>query len=78
LKREKKKAVEEEEEPEHKNKYTLERKWLKVERPRGKFQREFVLPLETIGSQASARFENGLLTVVIPKHESVVQTVSIM
>lgn len=41
--------------------------WLRRERPRGNFQRKLQLPTEVQGNRIAANFENGLLTVTVPK-----------
>ncbi len=43
----------------------------RVERSWGKFQREFALPSEVDPERVDARFKNGVLTVTLPKTESV-------
>ena len=42
-------------------------KWLHVERRFGKLERRFSLPQELDGTRAEARFEDGVLTLTLPK-----------
>lgn len=44
-----------------------ERHYVLRERPRGIFHREVAFPEPVVGSQVEARFENGVLTVKVPK-----------
>ena len=41
----------------------------RVERPRGVFYRRFVLPEEVQGEHITARGNNGVIEIVIPKHD---------
>jgi HSP20 family protein len=41
--------------------------WLHVERRFGKLERRFSLPQELDGARADARFEDGVLTLTLPK-----------
>ena len=43
--------------------------WLRVERVHGTFSRSFVLPAIVDGSRVEAKYENGVLTVVLPKRD---------
>lgn len=43
--------------------------WLRQERPHGNWIRRLQLPDQVLGDQISADFENGLLTVTVPKAE---------
>lgn len=45
--------------------------WHRVERRYGAFQRAVTLPRGAAGEHAKATFENGLLTIQIPKREEV-------
>lgn len=47
----------------------IEENFKRVERPRGVFHRRFVLPDTTDAEHISARGNNGVLEVIIPKHE---------
>jgi len=44
--------------------------WLRQERRVGKFQRAFSLPVAVDPSKVEATFENGVLSLVLPKAES--------
>ncbi|RMD69391.1 MAG: Hsp20/alpha crystallin family protein [Gammaproteobacteria bacterium] len=46
-------------------------KYTRMERPRGAFQRRFTLPDTADAEKISARVKNGVLELVIPKHEKV-------
>lgn len=46
-------------------------KWLRVERAVGKTARRFVLPQELDDDKAEARFEHGVLELVLPKKQAV-------
>lgn len=48
-----------------------ERRWHLSERRYGRFTRSFVLPREVDTDRIAASFENGILTVTIPKSERV-------
>jgi HSP20 family protein len=52
--------------PEARNEKDL---WLRSERVTGNFTRSFVLPANVDSSKVEARFENGVLTVFLPKRE---------
>lgn len=45
--------------------------WLRQERRYGKFQRAFTLPMQLDANKVEASFENGVLTLVLPKAEAV-------
>ena len=45
--------------------------YLRQERRHGKFQRAFTLPTQLESSKVEATFDNGVLTLVMPKAESV-------
>ena len=45
--------------------------WLRQERRHGKFQRAFTLPAQLESSKIEATFDNGVLTLVMPKAENV-------
>lgn len=45
--------------------------WLRQERRYGKFQRAFSLPMQLDANKVEATFENGVLTLVLPKAEAV-------
>jgi HSP20 family protein len=45
--------------------------WLRQERRYGKFQRAFTLPLEIDPNKVEATFEHGVLTLTLPKAETV-------
>lgn len=45
--------------------------WLRQERRYGKFQRAFTLPTQLEANKVEATFENGVLTLVLPKAEAV-------
>lgn len=45
--------------------------WLRQERRYGKFQRAFTLPTQLDANKVEATFENGVLTLVLPKAEAV-------
>jgi HSP20 family protein len=42
-------------------------RWLRTERPHGSFLRKLELPQQVQGEKIAAGFENGLLTVTVPK-----------
>lgn len=48
-----------------------ERSWHIRERHYGSFERSIVLPTEVVADKAKAEFENGILTVTLPKAEDV-------
>ena len=53
-------------------------RWHLIERSYGSFQRSFTLPGSVDPSQVKAEFENGVLTVHLPKrHESLARRISI-
>ena len=45
--------------------------WLRQERRFGKFTRAFTLPMQIDPNKVDARFQNGVLELVLPKAESV-------
>jgi HSP20 family protein len=45
--------------------------WLRQERRYGKFQRSFALPAQLESNKIEATFDNGVLTLVMPKAENV-------
>jgi len=45
--------------------------WLRQERRYGSFTRSFVLPVEVVPDKASAEYEHGVLTLRLPKAETV-------
>lgn len=45
--------------------------WLRQERRSGKFTRSFTLPMQIDPNKVEARFNNGVLELVIPKAENV-------
>ena len=45
--------------------------WLRQERRYGKFQRAFTLPAQLESNKVEATFDNGVLTLVMPKAENV-------
>jgi len=46
---------------------TVNGRWLRRERPYGHFVRKLQLPTEVLGDKIQADFENGVLTVSVPK-----------
>lgn len=48
-----------------------ERKFHRVERSYGKFQRSFYVPMPIQGEKVKANFKDGILTVKLPKKEEV-------
>ncbi len=48
-----------------------ERKFHRIERTYGKFQRSFYLPVPIEGEKVKASFKNGILTITLPKKEEV-------
>ncbi len=48
-----------------------ERRFHRVERTYGKFQRSFYLPVPIEGDKVKASFKNGILTITLPKKEEV-------
>ncbi|MDZ7330813.1 MAG: Hsp20/alpha crystallin family protein [candidate division KSB1 bacterium] len=48
-----------------------ERRFHRVERTYGKFQRSFYLPVPIEGEKVKASFKNGILTINLPKKEEV-------
>ena len=48
----------------------IEDGWLRQERRVGKFQRAFTLPIAIDPAKVEATFENGVLSLVLPKAES--------
>jgi len=51
--------------------------WYIRERRYGAWQRSLRLPFEVKGKKAKAELENGILTITIPKAESVLETIKI-
>lgn len=54
-------------EPENKE----DRKFHRLERSYGRFQRSFYLPMQINGDKVKAAFKDGILTVTLPKKEEV-------
>jgi len=48
-----------------------ERAWHIREHRQGSFERSLTLPLSTVPDKAKAEFENGILTITLPKAEAV-------
>lgn len=48
-----------------------ERKFHRIERTYGRFQRSFYLPMPIEGEKVKASFKNGILTITLPKKEEV-------
>ncbi len=50
---------------------TEEANFVRQERRHGKFERALTLPTQVVGDKARAEFENGVLTLTLPKAEDV-------
>jgi len=50
---------------------TEEANFVRQERRYGKFERTLTLPTQVVGDKARAEFENGVLTLTLPKAEGV-------
>jgi HSP20 family protein len=48
-----------------------DRKFHRIERSYGKFQRSFYLPMQIQSSKVKASFKEGILTITLPKKEEV-------
>lgn len=51
--------------------------YLQLERPSGAFHRRFTFPVPVLVDRVSAQFEDGVLTVTVPKHSAEVRRVEV-